>query len=217
MSLSSTSINRPVLATVISITIVLFGVIGYSFLGLRDYPSVDPPVITVRTNYVGANSNVIESQITEPLEESLNGIAGISTLTSTSTDGRSTITVEFEVGTDLEAAANDVRDKVSLAQRLLPPDADPPVVTKADADASFLLALTVQSDKRDLLGLTEIATNIVKERLQTIAGISRISIWGEKKYAIRINLDPAKLSAYGLTPLDIRTALNEQNLELPSG
>ncbi len=217
MSLSSISINRPVLATVISITIMLFGIIGYTYLGLRDYPVVDPPVITVRTNYVGANSNVIESQITEPLEESLNGIAGVSTLTSTSTDGRSSITVEFQVGTDLEAAANDVRDKVSLAQRLLPPDAEPPVVTKADADGSFLLALTVQSDKRDLLGLTEIATNIVKERLQTIPGVSRINIWGEKKYAIRINLDPAKLSAYSLTPLDIRNALNQQNLELPSG
>ncbi len=217
MSLSSISIDRPVLATVISITIILFGAIGYTFLGLRDYPSVDPPVISVRTNYVGANANVIESQITEPLEENINGIAGISTLTSTSTDGRSTITVEFEVGTDLEAAANDVRDKVSQAQRFLPPDADPPIVTKADADATFLLALTVQSDKRDLLGLTEIATNIVKERLQTVPGVSRISIWGEKKYSIRINLDPSKLSAYRLTPLDIRNALNEQNLELPSG
>lgn len=217
MSLASVSINRPVLATVISITIMLFGFIGYTYLGLRDYPSVDPPVITVSTNYTGANSNVIESQITEPLEESLNGIAGISTLTSTSTDGRSTITVEFEVGTDLEAAANDVRDKVSVAQRLLPPDAEPPVVTKADADASVLLALTVQSDKRDLLGLSEIATNIIKERLQTVPGVSRIQIWGEKKYAIRINMDPAKLSAYGLTPLDVRNALNQQNLELPSG
>ncbi len=217
MSLSSISIDRPVLATVISITIMLFGAIGYTFLGLRDYPSVDPPVISVRTNYVGANSNVIESQITEPLEENLNGIAGVASLTSTSTDGRSTITVEFEVGIDLEAAANDVRDKVSLAQRLLPPDAEPPVVTKADADASFLMGITIQSDKRDLLGLTEIARNIVKERLQTIPGVSRISVWGEKKYAIRIDMDPAKLSAYQLTPLDIRNALNQQNLELPSG
>ncbi|MCB0687962.1 MAG: efflux RND transporter permease subunit, partial [Saprospiraceae bacterium] len=216
MSLASTSINRPVLATVISITIMLFGVIGYTYLGLRDYPSVDPPVITVSTNYVGANSNVIESQITEPLEESLNGIAGVSSLTSTSTDGRSTITVEFDVGVDLEVAANDVRDKVGLAQRLLPPDAEPPIITKADA-TTFLLALTIQSDKRDLLGLTEIATNVVKERLQTIPGVSRINIWGEKKYAIRISMDPAKLSAYNLTPLDVRNALNQQNLELPSG
>ena len=216
MSLASTSINRPVLATVISITIMLFGAIGYTYLGLRDYPSVDPPVISVSTNYIGANSNVIESQITEPLEESLNGIAGVSSLTSTSTDGRSTITVEFGVGVDLEVAANDVRDKVGLAQRLLPPDAEPPIITKADA-TSFLLALTVQSDKRDLLGLSEIATNIIKERLQTVPGVSRIQIWGEKKYAIRINLDPSKLSAYGLTPLDVRNALNQQNLELPSG
>jgi multidrug efflux pump len=217
MTLSSLSINRPVLATVISITIVLFGVIGFTYLGLREYPSVDPPVISVSTNYVGANADVIESQITEPLEESVNGIAGIRSLTSTSADGRSTITVEFEIGTDLEAAANDVRDKVSRAQRYLPPDADPPIVSKSDADAGFILALTIQSDKRDLLGLSEIADNIFKERLQTVPGVSRISIWGQKKYAIRINMDPNKLSAYGLTPLDVRNALNEQNLELPSG
>ncbi|MDH3649567.1 MAG: efflux RND transporter permease subunit [Saprospiraceae bacterium] len=217
MTLASLSISRPVLATVISITIILFGVIGYTYLGLREYPSVDPPIISVSTNYVGANSDVIESQITEPLEESVNGIAGIRSLTSTSADGRSTIRVEFEVGTDLEAAANDVRDKVSRAQRLMPPDADPPTVTKSDADAGFIMGLTIQSDKRDLLGLSEIANNIFKERIQIIPGISRISVWGQKQYAIRIEMDPSKLSAYGLTPLDVRNALRTQNLELPSG
>ncbi|MCB0656627.1 MAG: efflux RND transporter permease subunit [Saprospiraceae bacterium] len=217
MSLASTSINRPVLATVISITIILFGVIGYTYLGLRDYPVVDPPVISVSTNYVGANAEIIESQITEVVEEAVNGIAGIRSLSSTSADGRSTITVEFEIGTNLEAAANDVRDKVSGVQRQLPPDADPPSVTKNDANASTILALTIQSDRRDLMTLSEMANNIFKERLQTIPGVSNIRIWGEKKYAIRIQMDPAKLSAYGLTPLDVRTALQTQNLELPSG
>ena len=217
MSLSSISIERPVLATVISIVIVLFGAIGYTFLGLREYPVVEPPVISVSTNYVGANSDVIEKQITEPLEESVNGIAGIRSLSSTSADGRSSITVEFEIGTDLEAAANDVRDKVSQAQRRLPPDADPPTVSKSNAGASTIMALTVQSQERDLLGLSEIANNIFKERLQTVAGVSEVRIWGEKQYAIRIEMDPARLSAYALTPLDVRNALNQQNLELPSG
>jgi multidrug efflux pump len=217
MSLSSISIERPVLATVISIVIVLFGAIGYTFLGLREYPVVEPPVISVSTSYTGANSDVIEKQITEPLEESINGIAGIRSLSSTSADGRSSITVEFEIGTDLEAAANDVRDKVSQAQRRLPPDTEPPIVSKSNAGASTIMALTVQSEERDLLGLSEIANNIFKERLQTVAGVSEVRIWGEKQYAIRIEMDPARLSAYGLTPLDVRNALNQQNLELPSG
>lgn len=217
MSFASTSIDRPVLATVISIVIVLFGAIGYTYLGLREYPVVDPPVISVSTNYVGANAEVIESQITEPLEEQVNGIAGVRSLSSISSDGRSSITVEFEIGTDLEAAANDVRDKVSRAQRRLPPDADPPTVSKADASGSFIMALTVQSENRDLLSLSQIADNILKERLQTVNGVSRVSVWGEKEYAIRIEMDPGKLSAYGLTPLDVRTAIQQQNLELPSG
>lgn len=216
MSLASVSIQRPVLSTVISLVILLFGIIGYTYLGLREYPVVDPPVISVSTAYVGANSEVIESQITEPLEESINGIAGIRSLTSTSNNGRSSIQVEFEIGTNLEAAANDVRDKVSQAQRRLPPDAEPPTVTKSN-DRSYIMALTIQSENRDLLSLSEIAETIFKERLQTIAGISSVGIWGQKRYAIRIDLDPAKLSAYGLTPLDVRNAIQTQNLELPSG
>jgi multidrug efflux pump len=216
MSISSISIQRPVLATVISIVILLFGIIGYTYLGLREYPMVEPPVISVSTNYVGANAEVIESQITEPLEEAINGIAGIRSLTSTSADGRSTITVEFQIGVDLEAAANDVRDKVSQAQRRLPPDTDPPTVSKSRS-GSFILALTLQSANRDLLNLSEIGRNIFKERLQTIPGVSSVGIWGDKEYAIRIEMDPNKLSAYGLTPLDVRNAIQRQNLELPTG
>ncbi len=215
-SLSSISIKRPVLATVISIVILLFGIIGYTYLGLREYPMVEPPVVSVRTNYVGANSQVIESQITEPMEEAINGIAGIRSLSSTSADGRSSITVEFDIGTDLEAAANDVRDKVSQAQRQLPPDADPPVVSKSNS-GSFIMALTVQSPNRDLLNLSEIGRNIFKERLQTVPGVSSVSVWGDKEYAIRIEMDPNKLSAYGLSPLDVRNAIQRQNLELPTG
>ncbi|MBP6872862.1 MAG: efflux RND transporter permease subunit [Bacteroidales bacterium] len=217
MNISSISINRPVLATVISILLVLFGAIGYTFLGVREFPSVDPPVVTVSTSYIGANADVIESQITEPLEESINGIAGIRSLTSTSSDGRSNITVEFELGVDMEAAANDVRDRVSRAIRSLPPDTDPPVVTKSDADASPILVLMLQSNERNLMELSDLANNVFKERLQTVPGVSEIRIWGEKKYAIKLLMDPAKLASYQLTPVDVRNALTRENVELPSG
>ncbi|MBN1302264.1 MAG: efflux RND transporter permease subunit [Melioribacteraceae bacterium] len=217
MSLSSVSIRRPVLAIVMSITIVLFGIIGYTYLGIREYPSIDPPIITVSTSYVGANADVIESQITEPLEEQINGIAGIRSLTSRSSDGYSSITVEFDVDVDLETAANDVRDRVSRAQRRLPPDADPPTVSKADADAVPIVFLNVKSDQRTLLDLSDIALNTFKEGLQTIPGVSQVMIWGERRYSMRLWMDPAKLAACGVTPLDIRNALNRENIELPSG
>ncbi len=217
MNISSVFINRPVFATVVSILILLFGFIGFTFLGVREYPSVDPPVVTVMTNYPGANTDVIESQITEPLEEAISGIAGIRTLTSTSSDGRSTIVVEFNLGVDMEAAANDVRDKVSAAIRSLPADADPPVVVKSDADAQTILSITVQSDKRNLTELTDFANNTFKERLQTIEGVSEIRIWGEQKYSMKLEFNALKLAAYGLTPLDVRTALLRENIEIPSG
>ncbi|NVJ85969.1 MAG: efflux RND transporter permease subunit [Algoriphagus sp.] len=216
-SLSNISINRPVLAIVMSLIIILFGAIGISLLGIREFPSVDPPVISVRTNYVGANADVIEAQITEPLEEAINGIQGIKSLTSTSNDGASSITVEFDVGADLEAAANDVRDKVAGAQRNLPPDAEPPVVSKADADSQPIVFLNVKSDKRSLLELSDIADNIFKERLQTIPGVSRVQIWGEKEYAIRLRMDPLKMASYGVTPLDVLQKVQSENVELPSG
>ncbi len=217
MNISSVCIERPVLSIVLSILIVLFGAIGFLFLGVREYPSVDPPVITVQTNYTGANADVVESQITEPLEESINGIAGIRSLTSSSSDGRSSITVEFELGVDMEDAANDVRDRVSRAVRNLPPDVDPPVVSKSDADSSPIIALAVRTDKRSLLELTAYANDVFKERLQTIPGVSEVRIWGEKRYSMKLLIDPARLAAYGLTPLDVRNALNRENVELPSG
>jgi multidrug efflux pump len=200
-----------------SIVIVLFGVISFFYLGVREYPSVDPPIVTVSTSYVGANAEVIESQITEPLEESVNGVAGIRTLTSVSREGRSTITVEFDLDLDLETAANDVRDRVSRAQGTLPADADPPTVTKADADSQPIVFLNIRSDSRNLLDLTAIADNVFKEQLQTIPGVSTIQIWGSKEYAMRMWMDPIKLAAYGVTPLDVQQALTRENVELPSG
>lgn len=217
MNLPSLSINRPVLASVMSIVIVIFGIVGYTFLGIREYPSVDPPVVSVSTSYVGANADVIEAQITEPLEAALSGISGIKSITSTSSDGRSSISVEFELGVNMEAAANDVRDKMSQVVRRLPPDIDAPVVSKADADAETIIVLTAQSETRDLLSLSDIGNNLIKERLQTVTGVSEVRIWGEKRYSMRLHLDPNKLSAYGMTPSDIRIALSRENIELPTG
>ncbi|HBC80139.1 MAG TPA: acriflavin resistance protein [Bacteroidales bacterium] len=217
MSLSSVSINRPVLATVFAIIILLFGIVGVTFLGIREFPSVDPAIITVSTSYPGANSDVIETQITEPLEQNINGIPGVRSLTSISRQGGSNITVEFELSVDLETAANDVRDKVSQAMRFLPRDCDPPTVAKADADANPILFLTVESSKRSLLELSEVADLTLKQQLQTISGVSAVNIFGEKRYAMRLWIDPVKLAGYQLTPMDVRNAINRENVELPSG
>ncbi len=217
MNIGSISIERPVLASVISIIIMLFGAVGFTYLGVREFPSVDPPVITVTSNYTGANADIMESQVTEPLEESINGIAGIRSLTSVSSDGRSTITVEFELDVDLEAAANDVRDRVSRAIRNLPPDVEPPIVVKSDADASPILSMTIQSDQRTLLELSEIANDHFKERLQTIPGVSEIRIWGEKRFSMKLLLDPVLMAGHGVTPRDVHAALERENVELPSG
>ncbi|MCM5530226.1 efflux RND transporter permease subunit [Parasegetibacter sp. NRK P23] len=218
MSLPSLSLKRPVFAIVMNIIIVLFGVVGFTFLGVRDFPAIDPPIVNVRTSYPGANSDIIETQITEPLEKSINGIAGIKNISSSSSQGSSNITVEFDLGIDLEAAANDVRDKVSQAQRSLPPDIDaPPVVSKEDANSDAILAMTVQSNVRNQLEITEYASNVLVEKLQTIPGVSSIRIWGEKRYAMRLWMDPVKLSAYSLTPSDVQAALQQQNVELPGG
>ncbi|HMW12544.1 MAG TPA: efflux RND transporter permease subunit [Chitinophagales bacterium] len=218
MGLPSLSLRRPVFAIVINIIIILFGVIGYTFLGVREYPSLDPPVINVRTSYTGANADIIESQITEPLENAINGVQGIRTISSASNQGSSNITVEFDLGADLETAANDVRDKVSQAIRLLPQDIDAsPVVSKADANSDAIISMTIQSDSKNVLELTDYAVNVLQERVQTIPGVSSIQIWGQKKYAMRLWFDPQKLAAYQLTAIDVQNALNKTNVELPSG
>lgn len=218
MSLSSTSIKRPVLAIVMSIIIVTFGLIGYKYLGVREFPSIDPPIITVRTSYTGAAAEVIESQITEPLEKGLNGIEGIRSISSSSSQGNSQITVEFNLDANLESAANDVRDKVSQAVRQLPQDIDAlPTVTKSDANSDAILSLTLQSDSKNQLQVSDYAENVIAERLQTIPGVSTVQIWGQKKYAMRIWMDPAKLASFKLTPLDVKQALDRENVELPSG
>lgn len=218
MSLPELSLNRPVFAMVMSIVIVLFGVIGFTFLGVREYPAIDPPVISVRTNYAGANPEIIESQITEPIEKSLNSIEGIRTISSNSSLGASTITVEFNLDANLEQAANDVRDKVAQAQRQLPQDVDaPPVVTKADANSDPIIFMNVQSTSRNPMQLSDYAENVLQERIQTIPGVSQVQIYGLKRQAMRLWIDPIKMTAYRLTAQDIQAALNAQNVELPGG
>ena len=218
MNISELSLRRPVLAIVLNLIIILFGAIGFKYLGVRDYPAIDPPNINVRTSYGGANPDIIETQITEPLEKAINGIAGIKNITSSSNAGSSNINVEFDLSIDLEAAANDVRDKVAQAVRSLPPDLEaPPVVSKADASSDAILSMTVQSNTRNQLQVTEWANNVLLERLQTIPGVSGIQIWGEKRYAMRIWFKPEKLTSYSLTPSDVQAALLRENVELPAG
>ena len=218
MSLSTLSIKRPVLTIVMNLSIVLFGIIGYTYLGVREFPSIDPAQISVRTNYSGANADIIESQITEPLEKAINSIDGIRNITSSSIQGSSNISIEFNLDKNLEAAANDVRDKVSQAIRSLPQDLDaPPVVSKADADSDAIITMTIQSDNKNVIELTDYAENVIAQRLQTIPGVSSVQIWGQRKYAMRLWIDPVRLSSYGLTISDVQMALNSQNIELPSG
>ena len=218
MSLSTLSIKRPVLAIVLNLSIMLFGIIGYTYLGVREFPSIDPAQISVSTSYSGANSDIIESQITEPLEKALNGIDGIRNITSQSNQGSSRINIEFNLDKDLEEAANDVRDKVSQASRSLPQDLDaPPVVSKADADSRAIISMTVQSDNKNILELSDYADNVLSQRLQTIPGVSSVQIWGQRKYAMRLWIDPIKLASYGVTVAEVRQALLSQNVELPSG
>jgi multidrug efflux pump len=201
-----------------NLILLLFGIIGFTFLGIREYPSIDPPVVSVRTSYPGANSDIIESQITEPIEKYINQIDGIKNISSSSNQGSSSITIEFNLDKNLEEAANDVRDKVSQAARELPKDIDGlPVVSKADANSESIISMTIQSDKRNILELSDYAENVISQRLQTIPGVSSVQIWGQKRFSMRLWLDPEKLSSYALTPLDVRAALDRENVELPSG
>ncbi len=217
MTLAEVSIRRPVLAVVMSLVIVLFGIVGFFFLGVREYPAVDPPVVTVSTTYAGANPEVVDSQITGPLEQALSGIAGIRTMSSTSRDGASVIRLEFDLSVDLEAAANDVRDKVSGAVRRLPVDAEPPVVEKADADSSPIVFVTVRSDTKSILEVSNVADTLIKERVQTIPGVSFVRIFGEKRYSMRLWLDADKMAAHRVTPQDVQRSLAAQSVDLPSG
>src|SRR6185312_5764596 len=218
MNISEFSLRRPVFATVMNLAIILFGIIGLTFLAVRDYPAIDPPIISVRTSYTGANADIMENQVTEPIEKQINGIPGIRTITSTSSLGSSNISVEFNLGVDLEAAASDVRDKVSQAARSLPQDIDaPPVISKSDANSDFILILAVQSRTKSLMELSDYAENVLQQQLQTIDQVSAVYVFGDKTYSMRIWLDQDKMNAFGVAYTDIAAALNSENVELPPG
>ena len=218
MNLSELALKRPVLATVMNILLVLFGVIGFMRLGVREYPAIDPPTVNVRTNYAGANAEIIKSQITEPLEKTINGIPGIRTLTSTSSVGNSNITVEFDLSTDLESAANDVREKVSQAIRFLPQDIDaPPVVAKSDANSDFIIIMAIQSPNKSLVELSDYAENVLQNKFQTIPEVSAINIIGQLRPSMRLWVNPDKMNAYQIAFNDITSVLQKENIEIPSG
>ncbi len=218
MNISELSLKRPVLATVMNLAIILFGVVGFTYLAVRDYPAIDPPIINVSTSYTGANADIISNQITEPLEKQINGIPGIRTITSSSSLGSSNISVEFNLGVDLEAAASDVRDKVGQASRSLPQDIDAaPVVTKADANSDFILILAIQSNTKSLLELSDYAENVLQQQIQTINDVSAVNIFGQKRYSMRLWLNPDKMNTYGVAFTDIKNALNTENIDLPPG
>ena len=218
MVISDIALKRPVASVVLSLIIILMGIVGFNFLGVRLYPAIDPPVITVQATYSGANSEIMESQVTEPLEKAINGIEGVKSISSQSSIGSSSITVEFNLGTDLEKAANDVRDKVSQATRTLPQDIDAqPTVTKADADADPIIMLTAKSSRMNAIELSDYVENILQEKLQTIPGVSSVSIYGQQRPSMRLWLNPEKMAAYGVTASDVSTALTQENVEMPAG
>ncbi|MEO8558520.1 MAG: efflux RND transporter permease subunit [Rhodospirillales bacterium] len=217
MTLPEISIRRPVFATVLSLAITLIGLISYQRLTVREYPNIDEPVVTVQTTYRGASAEIIESQITVPLEDSLSGIDGIDVLSSVSRDEVSQITVRFRLNRDPDGAAADVRDRVGRVRKQLPDDIDEPVIAKVEADAQPIIYMAFSSDKHSPLEISDYADRYVKDRLQNIPGVSGVRIFGERRYSMRLWLDPVRLAAYKMTPQDVENALRSQNVEIPAG
>ena len=217
MVLSEISIKRPVLATVMSIMILLVGFIAFDRLTVREYPKIDLPVVTVETTYPGASASIIETQVTQIIEDSLSGIEGIDFMNSISRTEKSQISITFNIDRDPDSAAADVRDRVSRVSGQLPDDIDPPVVAKTEADAQPIIWLAFNSDRHNMMEVTEIADQRVKDQLQTVSGVANVLIFGERKYAMRIWLDPARMAAYKVIPKDIENTLSNQNVEIPAG
>jgi multidrug efflux pump len=217
MFLPEICIRRPVFATVINIFLILLGLVAYDRLTVREYPNIDEPVVTVRTSYLGASAEIIETQITKPLEEALSGIEGIETMSSTSRAESSQISLRFKMSRDSDDAANDVRDRVSRAGSRLPEEADDSVVSKVESDAQPVIYLAFTSDRHSPMEITDFADRYIKDRLQNIPGVASADILGERRKSMRIWLDPQKLAAAQLTPADIENALRKQNVEIPAG
>src|SRR5213593_2094086 len=217
MILSRVSIQRPVLATMMNLVLILFGIIGLSRLPVRELPDIDPPIVSVTTVYPGANAAVVETEVTERLEEEINNIEGIKTLTSQSREQVSNITIEFDLSRDIDLCAQDVRDRVSRVRGSLPDDIKEPIIAKQDADAFPIIWLGLNSARYTPLELTRLAETQIKNRLQTVKGVSGVWIAGEQRFAMRLWLDSEKMAAHRVTVLDVERALHQQNVELPSG
>jgi multidrug efflux pump len=217
VTLSELSIRRPVLATVMSLVVVLLGLMAWSRLTVREYPNIDEPVVSVTTEYRGASAEVVESQVTQPLEDALSGIEGLDVMTSTNRSERSQITLQFRVARDPEDAAADVRDRVAQARGRLPDEVDEPIVRKVEADAQPIIYLALSSDRHSPIEVSELADRVVKDRLQNLPGVAEARIFGERQPSMRIWLDRLRLAAYGLTPEDVEAALRRQNIEVPAG
>ncbi|RZJ30430.1 MAG: efflux RND transporter permease subunit, partial [Brevundimonas sp.] len=217
MMLSDVSVRRPVMAAVAAIVLCVIGAAAFFFLPVRELPDVDPPIVSVNTSYAGASAEVIESRITEPIEQQIAGIQGVERITSTSRDGRSSVSIEFSLDRNIDDAANDVRDRVSRVVGRLPDQADPPEVAKADSDSQPIIILFLRSSSLNRLELTDYADRYLIDRLATVPGAAQVQIYGEQRYSMRVWLDPAAMAARGLTVTDVETALTSQNIELPAG
>src|SRR5690606_34302966 len=217
MRLSDVCIRRPVFATVLSLVILLVGLVSYDRLQVREYPKIDEPTVTVSTTYPGASAEIIESQVTKPLEDSIAGIEGVDVLTSISRPEQSQITVRFRLERDPDGAAADVRDRVARVRARLPDTVDEPVIAKVEADASPIIWMAFTSDSVSPLEVSDIANRFVKPRLQTLPGAADVRIYGDRRFAMRIWIDPDRLAGFNLTPGDVEDALRRQNVELPSG
>src|SRR5918911_4327725 len=217
MKLSDLSIQRPVLASMVSLALVLFGAIGYQRLSVREFPDVDPPIVSVSTELPGANPQVVESAVTDILEEELSTVEGLRTLTSSSQEGFSNITLEFNLDRDVEAAAQDTRDKVARVRERLPEDIEEPVVAKQDADAQPFFWLALSGENYDLLQLSDIGDRLVKTRLQSLPGVGQARIFGERRFSMRVWLSASELAARGLTVQDVENAIRTRSVEVPAG
>jgi multidrug efflux pump len=217
MKLSEVSIRRPVLAIVMSLAIILLGLISYGRLSVREYPDVDPPIVSVTTLYRGASPTVVETEITDILEEQFATLEDVKVMTSSSQEQGSTITIEFEISRDVDEAANDVRDRVSRIRGSLPREAEDPVIAKVDVDAQPIIWIALSSDRHTTLELSDLAERTLKDQFQRLPGIGNVFIGGERRYAMRVWLDPLRMAARGLTTQDIETAIRSANAEIPGG
>ena len=217
MVLSDFSVTRPVFASVISLLLIAFGIVAFTRLPLREYPDIDPPVVTINTSYPGASASIVETRVTELIEDRIAGVEGINFIESSSSDGQSRVTLEFNIDRDIEAAANDVRDRIAGIVGNLPEEADPPEVQKVDASDDVIIWLSLISASRTTMELTDYAERYLVDRFSILDGVASVRVGGGQSYAMRVWIDRSQLAARGLTVEDVENALHTENVELPAG